>query len=165
MPIFTDRLTLEPLQASDASEMHLVLDDINLHAFTGGQPLRLNELQERYAKLESGSGRDSEIWVNMIARLNSSGVAIGYVQATIYNKEDCYADIAWVIGVSWRGEGYATEAATALVRWLQSQGINEIRASIHPSHEASMGIARRLGMHPTEIQIDGERQWELSIVR
>jgi RimJ/RimL family protein N-acetyltransferase len=101
----------------------------------------------------------------MIARLNSSGVSIGYVQATIYNKEDCYADIAWVIGVSWQGEGYATEAATALVRWLQSQGINEIRANIHPSHEASMGIARRLGMHPTEIQIDGERQWELSIVR
>ena len=162
--IFTDRLILEHLKVSDATEMHLVLDDIELHAFTGGEPLHLNELQERFAKLEAGSGRDAETWVNLIARLNSSGVAIGYVQATIYNEEKCYANIAWVIGVSWQGEGYATEAATALVNWLQSQGIEEIRSNIHPSHEASIGIARRLGMRPTEIQIDGETQWELSPV-
>ena len=164
MQIFTDRLTLNPLRVSDAVEMHLVLDDKELHAFTGGEPLQLNELQERYVKLESGSGRDSEIWINLIARLYSSRVAIGYVQATIYNEEIRYANIAWVIGLPWQGEGYATEAAKALVNWLQSQGINEIRANIHPSHEASMGIARRLGMHPTEIQIDGERQWKLSTV-
>ena len=162
MSIFTDRLTLEPLQTSDATEMHLVLDDIELYAFMGGEPLQLNALQDRYAKLEAGSGRDTEIWVNLITRLNSSGIAIGYVQATIYNGQRRFADIAWVIGVTWQGKGYATEAATALVNWLQSQGIKEIRANIHPSHEASMGIARRLGMHPTEIQIDGETQWELS---
>jgi len=164
MQIFTDRLKLESLQALDAAEMYLVLNDINLYAFTGGEPLKLNELQERYARLESGSGRDSEIWINLIARLYSSRVAIGYVQATIYNEEERYADIAWVIGLSWQGEGYASEAAKVLVNWLQSQGINEIRANIHPAHEASMGIARRLGMHPTEIQIDGETQWKLSTV-
>jgi RimJ/RimL family protein N-acetyltransferase len=162
MPIVTDRLILTPLQLSDSEEMHLVLDHINLHTFTGGEPLSLDELQKRFAKLESGSGRDTETWVNLIVRLKPEKIAIGYVQATIYNEDLPCADIAWVIGISWQGKGYATEAATALVTWLQNQGINEIRANINPSHEASKAIARRLGMHPTDVQVDEETQWKLS---
>ena len=43
MPIVTDRLILTPLQLSDAEEMHSVLDHIDLHTFTGGEPLSLEE--------------------------------------------------------------------------------------------------------------------------
>ena len=161
-PILTDRLILQPLQISDAAEMHLVLKDAALYAFTGGRPLQLDELQERYTKLEIGSGGKSEVWVNLIVRLASSGVAIGYVQATIYTEEIPRADIAWVVGVSWQREGYASEAAQALVTWLQTQGVGRIRANIYPGHQASAGVAQRLGMHPTEILVDGETQWELS---
>jgi len=165
MPILTDRLSLNPLQASDAVEMHVVLDEIALHIFTGDAPLALHELQERYAKLEAGSGRETEVWVNFMARLRPGETAIGYVQATIYNEDKRYAEIAWVVGVSWQGQGYATEAATALVTWLQGQGIDEICANIHPTHEASIGVARALGMHPTAIEIDRETQWRLSGLR
>ena len=162
MAILADRLILKPLQMSDAAEMHLVLDDLILHSFTGGKPLTLIELQERYAKLETGCEGASETWVNLIVRLRSSEVAIGFVQATIHNEDICYADIAWVVGVPWQGQGYASEAAGALVAWLKCQGIDEFRANIHPTHNASIGIAQRLGMHPTAIQIDGETQWKLS---
>lgn len=160
-PILTERLLLAPLQTTDADEMYLVLNDINLHTFTGGEPMMPDELKKRYARLESGSGRDSEVWVNLIARLRVDGVAIGFVQATIHEEGKRYADIAWVVGVPWQRTGYASEAATALVSWLQRQGIDHIQAHIHPDHEASMTVARRIGMHPTAIQSDGETQWQM----
>ena len=33
-------------------------------------------------------------------------------------------------------------------------------AHIHPGHEASMGVARHVGLRPTDIIEGGERRWE-----
>lgn len=160
MPIRTERLTLTPLRAADADEMFAVLDDPSLHAYIGGEPSSLEELTMRYARLEAGGGHLAEGWVNLVVRRRADGAAIGVVQATIDAGTDPTARIAWIIGAPWQRHGYATEAADALVAWLRRQGIDRIQAYIRPDHEASMGVARRLGMRPTDVQHDGETRWE-----
>jgi RimJ/RimL family protein N-acetyltransferase len=46
------------------------------------------------------------------------------------------------------------------VSWLWDQGVAEVVAHIHPEHSASNGIARSLGLEPTDVFVDGERRWD-----
>jgi RimJ/RimL family protein N-acetyltransferase len=157
----TERLILRPLRVSDADEMFSVLNDASLHTFIGGEPGSLQQLKSHYARLEAGSGRATETWLNWIARRRLDGAAIGTVQATILAQGAGIAEVAWVIGTSWQRQGYATEAAGAMVGWLWRRGVERIQAHIHLDHQASAIVARRLGMQSTSVQHDGETQWEI----
>ncbi len=158
--IETERLRLTPLCAQDADEMVGVLDDERLHEFVGGRPLDLAQLRERYAQLAAGSPRTGEIWLNWIVRLRAGGAPVGTVQATVTGDDRSWrAEVAWVVGVAWHGRGYASEAAQALLDWLQEQGAEVISAHIHPAHEASARVAARAGLHQSDQLVDGERVW------
>jgi RimJ/RimL family protein N-acetyltransferase len=64
------------------------------------------------------------------------------------------AEIAWAVGVPWQGQGIASEAARALVSWLERRGVAVITAHIHPDHHASATVATRAGLRPT-----GDYRW------
>lgn len=167
VPIQAGRLTLWPLRESDAAEMVRVLGDERLHEFIGGRPPGPGELKERYRRLVAGSGRPDELWLNWTVRLAPSGdrdrgKAIGTMQATIaVSGASPTAAIAWVVGVGWQGNGYASEAARALVSWLTAWRPLRIIACIHREHLASQRVAGRAGLAPSGLEIEGEQIWEL----
>jgi RimJ/RimL family protein N-acetyltransferase len=159
-PIPAARIRLVPLAETDAPEMVRVLSDGALYGFTGGSPPGLEELHARYARQAAGRSPDGgEEWRNWIIRREPDGTAVGYVQATIVDG-GTRAEIAWVVGVDWQGQGYATEAARALVGWLDAHGVTVVQAHIHPDHAASAAVARRAGLLPTGHVDDGERRWQ-----
>ena len=159
----TERLLLEPLTIAHADEMAPLLDDPALHTYVGGAPLSLEELRERYARQERGRSPDGrERWLNWIVRERASGVAVGYVQATV-DEERSAAEVAWVIGSGFQGRGYAREAAAAMVARLGEDGIRVITAHVNPGHVASAGVARAIGLAPTSVIVDGEVRWERSL--
>ena len=158
--IATERLLLTPLRPADADEMVDVLADPRLHQFIGGCPATLEELRARYATLAVGSPRPEEVWSNWIVRHRADSQPVGTVQATLTrHHEGRTAHIAWVIGLPWQHQGYASEAARALVGWLDSRGVHEFVAHIHPDHVASAQVAMRAGLQPTHDQVDGEQVW------
>lgn len=159
--IWTERLVLEPLQLEHAGEMVDVLADPALYEFTGGSPPSLAELMERYRLQAVGRSPDrSEEWRSWIVRSAEDGRAIGFVQATIV---DGRADVAWLIGVAWQGQGFATEAVHALVGWLETrEDVGVITAHIGPGHRASAVVASRAGLSPTDEIEDGEIVWRNS---
>ena len=53
-----------------------------------------------------------------------------------------------VFGTPWQGRGYATEAAIALIRWLEMDGVRSITAHVHPQHTASAKVAERQASSP-----------------
>ena len=151
--------------------MAVVLGDPALYRFTGGEPQTLDELRRRYAAQVGGTSPDgTERWLNWIVRLapdddrpgaaSEPAPAIGFVQATVID-DGRSADIAWVIGVPWQGQGHAVEAAAALVAWLRVGGLTEITAHVHPDHVASARVAARAGLLVTDEVEDGERIWRL----
>ena len=157
--ISSARLRLVPLTVADADEMAAVLSGPALYAFTGGAPPGPDELRARYARQAAGRSPDGrEEWRNWVLRLQPGGQAVGYVQATITGGGR-RAEIAWVVGLAWQGQGYATEAARALVGWLDARGVPVIQAHIHPGHAASAAVARRAGLAPAGIMEDGEQLW------
>lgn len=154
--LLTARLSLTPLVVADAKAMVDVLSDPDLYGFTGGEQPTFEELAELYRFQVAGSPNDGETWHNWIIRL--VGAPIGYVQATVTGRT---ADLAWVIGIAWQGQGYATEASTAIRDWLADQGISGFSAHIHPDHHASHRIATRLGLCPTgALDEEGEMVWK-----
>ncbi len=158
-PLSSARLRLVPLTVADAAEMVGVLSGDALYAFTGGAPPGLDELRSRYARQAAGRSPDGGAeWHNWILRRHPGGQAVGYVQATITGAGRC-AEIAWVVGLEWQGQGYATEAAQALAGWLDGRGVGVIQAHIHPGHAASAAVARRAGLRPSGVSEDGEQLW------
>ena len=158
--IETQRLLLEPLRADHAAEMGAVLDDERLHAFIGGRPATLEELRARYIRLVAGRSADgSQGWLNWVVRHRGSGVAVGTVQATLQGTGAMTAEVAWVIATPQQRQGYAKEAAAAMTEWLRCRGVESFVAHVHPTHEASIKVARYLGLTPTGTVEDGEVRW------
>jgi RimJ/RimL family protein N-acetyltransferase len=163
-PITDDRITaariaLTPLAVADAEEMTAVLSGTELYKFIGGHPPTLDELRATYARQVSLRSPDGhQEWRNWIIRLDPAGTAVGYLQATIADL-GTRAEIAWVVGVDWQGQGYAVEAAQALVGWLDARCVDIIQAHIHPGHDTSAAVAQRAGLRPTGRFDDGEQLW------
>ena len=89
-------------------------------------------------------------------RLRGTGQLVGTVQATV--TEDA-AELAWVVAADQQGKGFAREAAAAMTAWLRQHGVRRFIAHIHPDHEASIQVARALGLSPTDVRVDGEIRW------
>ncbi|MGC0414714.1 GNAT family N-acetyltransferase [Embleya sp. AB8] len=156
-PVRTDRLDLIPVEVGHAEEMVEVLGDPALHTFTGGEPEDLAALRARYARWAKGAPDPEVTWLNRVIRLRADDRLVGTVQATI--GPGPVAEVAWVVGTPWQGRGIAKEAAIGWVAWLRAQGIEEVRAHIHPNNLASAGTAKAAGMHSTELYEDDELRW------
>jgi len=158
----SDRLELEPLRPEHADEMAPLLDHVELHTFIGGEPATRDELRGRYTRQVVGRSPDgSQRWLNWLVRRRDSGQAVGTTQATVSEQDGgLTADVAWVIGASQQRQGYAQEAAKLMVGWLRHQGVEIVVAHVHPHHQASVAVARAVGLAPTDTVVDGEVRWQ-----
>jgi RimJ/RimL family protein N-acetyltransferase len=158
----TERLLLSPLTSDDAEAMAEVLADTRLHEFTGGEPATLEELRARYHRWAAGSSKVDEVWLNWIVRRLADDRAVGTVQATLVRHGgEWSAQVAWVVGLEWQRQGFASEAGRALVDWLLERGAVRVTANIHPDHSASATVASRAGLRPTSDEVEGERVWRV----
>jgi RimJ/RimL family protein N-acetyltransferase len=146
--IETQRLMLEPLRVDHAEEMLSVLGDHRLYTYTGwraaqsrGAGLAVRETGCRaigrrvagLAELDYSRKRDP-------ARCRDRSATISAEQSSMS------AELAWVLGVAHQGRGYATEAISAIVAWLRRHPVDTFAAHIRSGHEASEGVARRVGL-------------------
>ena len=156
----TDRLRVEPLRVEDADDMVEVLSDARLYEFTGGSPPDLEELRRRFrVQVTEVSPDGRETWLNWVVRLRSDGTAIGYVQASV-ERASADVQVAWVIGRTWQGQGYASEAVGEMVTALRAAGTRRLVARVRGDHAASRRVAERAGLAPTGTVVDDEDEWE-----
>jgi RimJ/RimL family protein N-acetyltransferase len=161
LPLAGRRLLLEPLRVDHADEMAPLLDDPRLHTFIGGEPMALAQLRGLYVRRAGGLSEDgSQGWLNWIARRRDDTQVVGFVQATVTRAEgELSAEVAWLIATRQQHRGYGQEAAQVMADWLRRQGVRTLVAHIHPSHLASNGVARRIGLAPTSDLEEGEVVW------
>ena len=157
-------VVLTPLRVDDAVMMAEVLGDPDIYGWIGGAPPTAERLRTVYAELERGMSRDrTEIWLNWVIRRKPELVAVGTVQATIFNHGQ-RAEVAWIISPRWQRMGLATAAADAMIEWLYPARVQKVTAHIHPDHVASERVAQHVGLAPTGRLHDGEREWELGVI-
>jgi len=157
------RLLLEPLRQTHAREMAAILSDPVIYEFIGGTPMSAARVRSQYKRLEAGSPNPSEKWLNWVIRYQAQDALVGSLQATVW-PEQAQAEVAWIVGTPWQGQGIASEAAAQVVQWLRRQGIRLVIAHIHPDHRASQAVARHIGLTPTVKMVDGEVEWQAELV-
>ena len=156
------RLQLEPLGLEHAGELFHALDDEGLHEFIGGRPATEAEMAARVGRQVRGVSSDgAHGWCNWVVRDRQSESVVGTVQATFRQEaaDRVAAEIAWVIATPHQSRGFASEAAVGMAHWLFANGANVLIAHVHPNHYASARVARRVGLRPTAVVVDGETLW------
>jgi RimJ/RimL family protein N-acetyltransferase len=149
-PLLTVRLELVPVIAEHAEELTEVFGDERLYVFLASQPTTSDELRAQFDRLAADRLADKKGTAqrNWTVRRRSDGRAVGMLQAA-FSDQGRAAEIAWAVGVAWQGQGIASEAARAVVGWLERRGVATITAHIHPDHHASAKVATRAGLRPT----------------
>ncbi len=148
--ILTPRLELVPVAADDADELAEVFGDERLYGFLAGHPTTAEKLRASFARLAAArlADREGTAQRNWTVRRRGDGRAVGMLQAAFSDRGRA-AEIAWAVGVPWQGQGIASEAARAVVGWLERHGVATITAHIHPDHRASAKVAARAGLRAT----------------
>ncbi len=84
-------------------------------------------------------------------------------QPGVNGKQDPGAvELGYTIFEPYRGNGYATEAAQALMDWAHTEkGIERFIASVSPTNDPSLAIVKKLGFVQTGEQWDEEDGLEL----
>jgi RimJ/RimL family protein N-acetyltransferase len=142
--IKTDRLVLRPLGLADIDEFVALHDDPDVTRFI--RQLKRPEAEERLRLverewLERGHG--------MFAVLDrATDRFLGRAGLKYWWQFD-ETELGWVLRRDAWGHGYATEAARACRDWgFGSLDVPYLTAMIRPENDASIRLARRLGMAP-----------------
>jgi RimJ/RimL family protein N-acetyltransferase len=147
--IRTARLLLVPVAADDADEMAAIFADERLYKFTGGEPGNAESLRSTLGRLAEDRAAGAAAQLNWVIRRLVDGVVVGMLQV-IFSRAGQAAEISWLVGIPWQGHGFASEAAIAVVAWLEARGVEQVTAWIRPDHHASESVAIRTGLVVTD---------------
>ena len=143
----SERLRYEPLDHSHAEGLLAALDDESVGRYINGPDVTtLEALETRIQFLAAGHSPSNpeEQWVNVVVLRRDDDVVLGRVEATVLDER---AEIAYLFGPSFWGQGYATEATRWLIDHLRARfDVQQIWASIHHENVASQRLVERVGL-------------------
>lgn len=146
-PIPTPRLVIRPPEPSDAGALHARRNDPAVAEHQSWQvPFareRADELVRSAAAMDGPV--DGEWWMATVC-LAATDEIVGDLAVRL-TWDGRSAEIGFTFARQHWGQGYALEAAGALVRWLvEDAGVRRVHAMTHPDNVASTMLLERLGM-------------------
>jgi RimJ/RimL family protein N-acetyltransferase len=140
----TERLRLRPVEAGDVEELVRLHDDPLVAQYMGVRDRDWYEWRVGASK-EEWSERGHGFVVILDA---ASGRFLGRTGLK-YWPEFGETELGWVLPPQARGQGFATEAAGAVLDWgLEEFDLPYVTAMVRPDNAASIAVAERLGMAP-----------------
>lgn len=140
----TKRLRLRPVTADDVADLVALHEDPLVARFMGVRDRGWYEWRVE-ASAEEWVQRGHGLTA-IVAR--GDGRFLGRTGFKYWPQFD-ETELGWVLRPEARGQGFATEAAGAVLRWgLERFEPPYFTAMIRPDNVASIAVAERLGMHP-----------------
>ena len=146
MEIKTERLTLRPIRVGDEKEIHEYAGDksITMMFYLPNDTFEetADFVKSNVAEWESEDQSDFEFVILL------DGKIIGGCDCDLGHSEDrSFATLGWIINKNYRNNGYASEAASALLHFaFEKLGIDKVYAQCDVNNPASFGVMRRIGM-------------------
>lgn len=157
--IHTARLQLRAVTSDDARAMQPLAGRREVAAMTRSipHPLSLAQIEEwlkqRVAEMQEGKG------VTFGIVLESKAELIGAAGLHVDPEHQC-AEMGFWIAVEYWGHGYATEAATAVVRHgFEAFGLNRIHAHHMTKNPASGRVLEKAGLRREGLLRQAIRKW------
>ena len=149
MHLETERLLIRDWREEEAPRLLDILGRLEVAKWLGdGEPVLMKDLDEARARITRYARYSAipplGIWA---AEIRATGVVAGTVLLlTLPNADHGAVEIGWHLHPDSWGQGYASEAARAVLAHGFAAGLPEILAVTHLDNEASQKVARRIGM-------------------
>ena len=153
----TARLILRPVERTDAVAFAPFMADPEVMRFIGGETMSPAQVEERVGLWVDRFGRDGIGHFTLVRR--DDGRVVGRCGLLVWSlpgwqittRADATGDyeieLGWMLGREHWGNGYATEAATAVRdHALAELGLDRLISLIAEANVASAAVAKRLGM-------------------
>lgn len=145
LPIVTKRLILRQFANSD---VHDLLECVSHSSVAGAAPeIEASESGvTKYIEMQSAIAPfEEDQCFDLALERKEDGKVIGLV--TLVRRKHRKGEIGWALGVDHRGQGYATEAASALMTYgFKVLDLHRIEARTNSGNAASWSLMERLGM-------------------
>jgi RimJ/RimL family protein N-acetyltransferase len=157
-PVRSERLLLRPLAAGDADALLAYRGREDVSRYVPFEPMSRDDIIERIA----GPWARSELTdegqaLTLGAQVSETGELAGDVVLFWHSRAHAGGELGYVFNPRLAGRGYATEAATVMLRLgFEGLGLHRIVARIDERNEPSARLARRLGMRQEARLVDNE---------
>jgi ribosomal-protein-alanine N-acetyltransferase len=147
MELTTDRLLLREFHPDDRDAVHAFAVDPQVTRHTAWGPLTLAETTaEVRASVEAARCRP-RIRYGLAVTERSTGALTGSIELHVVSTRHRRAALDFAFGRPAWGQGYATEAAAALVAFgFGTLGLRKITATCSPANPASGRVLTKIGM-------------------
>ncbi|QIL46457.1 GNAT family N-acetyltransferase [Vagococcus coleopterorum] len=139
MLIETPRLIIRDYKASDSTEALEFLGDKETMHYLPEESFTIESIKEFIAK------NNRKVAYYPIV-LKEEKKVIGHLYFEPFFGDHSY-EIGWVFNQAYQGNGYAFEAAQALMDWgFKEKGIHRVIATCQPENSSSYKLMEKLGM-------------------
>ncbi|WP_419896227.1 bifunctional GNAT family N-acetyltransferase/(deoxy)nucleoside triphosphate pyrophosphohydrolase [Roseomonas sp. USHLN139] len=150
-PLRTERLTLRPLRAEDAAELHRLINDWEVVRWLSRVPFPYpRELADDWIASTHRQLAEGSAWhLAIVGQDGDTEVLVGCVGLT-READSRRAELGYWVGRRFWGHGVAAEAAGRLARWgLAHLDLDRIFAHVLEENLRSGAVLQRLGMKET----------------
>jgi ribosomal-protein-alanine N-acetyltransferase len=146
-PLYTKRLVIRPLRATDAEQAYVSIDlDKDVSQFIH-RASSLKQKTERFEKLISGYEAENYGYF-ALAPIDADDRLIGWVGLTPLEGHS-YTQLLYGLVRKYWGQGLGTEAAAAMMRYgFQRMRLSELVAVVNPENAQSRKLLEKIGMTP-----------------
>ncbi|MDH2415525.1 GNAT family protein [Nocardioides sp. CER19] len=143
--LHTDRLRLRPFTAADADDLFALHSSAHVLRYWDSPPWREPARAERFLAAcrqmaDEGTGARPAI------ERASDGAFLGWCSLTRWNPDHRSASLGYCLTDAAWGQGYATEAARALLQWaFDTLDLNRVQAEADTRNAASARVLEKLG--------------------
>ena len=151
----TERLVLRRLRPDDLSALYALYRDPIVRRFFPDGTRTLEETREELEWFRGGHPRHPELglWATVERATGAFLGRCGLLPWTIDGRPE--VELAYLIDPARWGEGFATEAAHAIVRHAHAVlGIERLIGLIDPENAASVRVAEKVGMRFERDHVD-----------
>ncbi len=144
----TPRLLLRAFEEGDVETFASYRSDPQVALYQGWDvPYSREQAANLIAALQSQHPGMPGEWYQIAIELKTSQVLIGDCCFRVLVDDARQAEIGFTLAQPYQGQGFATEAVTALLDYLFHQlNLHRVRANCDPENETSARLLKRVGM-------------------
>jgi len=158
-PIETARLLLRPLEPGDVDALHAYQSRPDVCRYIPYEPRTREVIAERLAdpeKTRSTLEAEGQV-IDLAVIRKDTGELIGDVVLFWRSAEHRGGELGYVINPDHVGQGFATEAAAALLELaFDGLGLHRVIGRIDARNDASAAVLRRIGMRQEAVLVENE---------
>jgi RimJ/RimL family protein N-acetyltransferase len=166
-PIETERLVLRPYTEDDFDALHALYSDESVARWLYYEPATPDGTKARLGRKVGSSVLTEEQGLAAAVELHDGTFVGDVVLFYMQPAEHRSIELGFSFAPTHQGNGFATEAARAVVDWAFSVGFHRVYGRLEPRNVASARVLEKLGMRKEAHLVENEwvkGEWQSEVV-